>query len=140
MLTLASPIRAGRASGPEHADGIRANAQARGTQREALTITIYFMGFTQIDRIGPTTLSDDTDARYSQGAQGTDRDPPQVGSSQPAKGDGRKLSIGAPRLIETRNRLHACIALRWNETRKKTVLRTSGGKRQGKEKLRVALA
>ena len=41
----------------------------------------------------------------------------QAGSSQLAKDDGGKLGIGVPRSIETRNRLHACIALRWNETK-----------------------
>ena len=41
----------------------------------------------------------------------------QAGSSQLAKDDGGKLGIGVPRSIEPRNRLHACIALRWNETK-----------------------
>ena len=41
----------------------------------------------------------------------------QAGSSQLAKDDGGKLGIGVPRSIETRNRLHACIALRWNKTK-----------------------
>jgi hypothetical protein len=41
----------------------------------------------------------------------------QAGSSQLAKDDGGKLGIGVPRSIEMRDRLHACIALRWNETK-----------------------
>jgi hypothetical protein len=37
--------------------------------------------------------------------------------------DGSKPGMRVPRSIETRNKIHACIALGWNETKKKTVLR-----------------
>ena len=64
-----------------------------------------------------------TDACHSQGTQGTDREHPQAGSCQTAKDESHKSGMGVPRSIETRNKIHACIALRWNETKKKTVLR-----------------
>jgi len=43
--------------------------------------------------------------------------------------------MGVPRSIETRNKIHACMALRRNETKKKTVVRISFGKRLRKEPL-----
>ena len=40
--------------------------------------------------------------------------------------------MGVPRSIETRNKTHACMALRRNETKKNTVLRIRMGRDQGR--------
>jgi len=48
--------------------------------------------------------------------------------------------MGVPRSIETRNKIHACMALRWNETKKDTVLRIRMGSDQGRGRCVVALA
>jgi hypothetical protein len=44
---------------------------------------------------------------------------PQAGSCQTAKDGSDQSGRGVPRSSETRNRTHACMALRWDETRKK---------------------
>ena len=43
-------------------------------------------------------------------------------------------------MIETRNKIPACVAPWWNETKKETVLHAFGGERPRKETLLVALA
>ena len=73
-----------------------------------------------------------TDACHSQGAQGTDREHSQAGSCQTANDGSDKSGMGVPRSIETRNKTHACMALRWNETKKNTVLSHQDGKRPRK--------
>ena len=45
-----------------------------------------------------------------------------------------------PRSIETRNKDHACMAHRWNKTKKKTVLRIRLGRDQGRSRCLVALS
>ena len=80
-----------------------------------------------------------TDACHSQGArnrQGTS----QAGSCQTANDGSDKSGMGVPRSIETRNKTHACMALRWNETKKNTVLRIRMGSDQGRGRYLVALA
>src|SRR5208337_4380223 len=64
-------------------------------------------------------------ARNRQGAS-------QAGSCQTANDGSDKSGMGGPRSIETRNKTHACMALRWNETKKNTVLRIRYGKRPRK--------
>ena len=44
-----------------------------------------------------------------------------------------------PRSIETRNQVHACMAHRWNKTKKKTLLRIRLGRDQGRSRCLVAL-
>jgi len=48
--------------------------------------------------------------------------------------------MGVPLSIETRNKIHACMARRWNETKKKTVLRISLGRDRGRSRCLVALS
>jgi hypothetical protein len=47
---------------------------------------------------------------------------PQTSSCQPAKDRGDKSGMGTPRSTETRNEIHACMALQWNKTKDETVL------------------
>ena len=63
-----------------------------------------------------------------------------AGSCQPVKDESDQPSTGAPRSIETTNRIQARIPPRWKETKKETVLRAFGGKRPKKETQLVALA
>jgi len=72
-------------------------------------------------------------ARNRQGAS-------QAGSCQTANDGSDKSGMGVPRSIETRNKTHACMALRWNETKKNTVLRIRMGRDQGRGRCLVALA
>jgi hypothetical protein len=58
--------------------------------------------------------SDDTDACHSQG----DREHPEAGSCQTAKDDGGKPGVRFPRSIETRGKVHACMAHRWKQDKK----------------------
>ncbi len=44
------------------------------------------------------------------------------------------------RSIETRNKVHACMAHRWNKTKKKTVLRIRLGRDQRRSRCLVALS
>ena len=62
----------------------------------------------------------------------------QAGSSQPAKDGSDTRGMGGPRSIETRNKIHACMAHRWNKTKKKTVLRIRLGRDQGRSRCLVA--
>ena len=48
--------------------------------------------------------------------------------------------VKVPRPIETRNKVHACMAHRWNKTKKKTVLRIRLGRDQGRSRCLVALS
>ena len=64
----------------------------------------------------------------------------QAGSCQTANDGSDKSGMGVPRSIETRNKTHACMALRWNETKKNTVLRIRMGRDQGRGRCLVALA
>ena len=81
-----------------------------------------------------------TDACHSQGAQGIDREPPKLTHVRQPRTEGDKSDMGVPRSIETRNKIHACMALRWNETKKNTVLRIRMGRDQGRGRCLVALA
>jgi len=47
---------------------------------------------------------------------------------------------GVPRSIETRNKIHSCMNLPWNETQKKIVLRVRMGGEQGRGGCLVALS
>ena len=84
--------------------------------------------------------SDDTDACHSQGAARTRQGASQAGSCQTANDGSDKSGMGVPRSIETRNKTHACMALRRNETKKNTVLRIRMGRDQGRGRCLVALA
>src|SRR5271157_3637565 len=70
-------------------------------------------------RFGPThrRVPQPGRARNRQGAS-------QASSCQTANDGSDKSGMGVPRSIETRNKTHACMALRWNETKKNTVLRS----------------
>ena len=83
--------------------------------------------------------SDDTDACHSQGARNR-QGASQAGSCQTANDGSDKSGMGVPRSIETRNKTHACMALRRNETKKNTVLRIRMGRDQGRGRCLVALA
>ena len=48
--------------------------------------------------------------------------------------------MGGTRSIETRNKVHACMAHRWNKTKKQTVLRIRLGRDQGMSRCLVALS
>ena len=72
-------------------------------------------------------------ARNRQGA-------PRAGSCQTAKDGSDKSGMGAPRSIETTNKIQDRGAPPSNETKKETVLRAFGVKRPRKETLWVALA
>jgi hypothetical protein len=48
--------------------------------------------------------------------------------------------MGAARSIETRNKINACMAHQWNETKKKTVLRIRMGRDQERNRCLVALS
>ncbi len=78
-------------------------------------------------RFGPThrSVPQPGRARNRQGA-------PQAGSCQTAEDGSDKSGMGVPRSIETRNKIHARMALRWNETKKNTVLRIRMGRAQGR--------
>ena len=80
-----------------------------------------------------------TDACHSQGARNR-QGASQAGSCQTANDGSHKSGMGVPRSIETRNKTHACMALRWNETKKNTVLRIRMGRDQGRGRCLVALA
>src|SRR5271157_5335929 len=86
-------------------------------------------------RVGPThrRVPQPGRARNRQGAS-------QAGSCQTANDGSDKSGMGVPRSIETRNKTHACMALRWNETKKNTVLRIRMGRDQGRGRCLVALA
>ena len=84
---------------------------------------------------GPTTPTRAT-ARARRNRQGA----PQAGSCQTANDEGGKSGMGVPRSIETRNKTHACMAFRWNETKKNTVLRIRMGRDHGRGRCLVALA
>src|SRR5262249_41127182 len=77
---------------------------------------------------------DPTEARHSQGAQGTDREPP---SRLMSDRQGRKSRSGmeAPHSIETRNKINACMARRRDETKEEDGSAYPAGKRSGKEPL-----
>jgi hypothetical protein len=62
------------------------------------------------------------------------------GSCQPAKDGSDPPVMGAPRSIETRNKIRACMAHRWNDTKKETVLRIRLGGDQGRIRCLVALS
>jgi hypothetical protein len=64
----------------------------------------------------------------------------QAGSSQPAKDGSDPPGMGAPRSIGTRNKNHACMAQKWNKTKKKTVLCIRLGSHQGRSRCLVALS
>ena len=64
----------------------------------------------------------------------------QAGSSQPAKDGSDTPGMGGTRSIETRNKVHACMAHRWNKTKKQTVLRIRLGRDQGMSRCLVALS
>jgi hypothetical protein len=55
----------------------------------------------------------------------------QPGSCQPDKDGSDTPGMGAPRSIETRNKIHASMAHQGNKTKKKTVLRIRFGRDQG---------
>ena len=84
---------------------------------------------------GPTTPTRAT-ARAPRNRQGAS----QAGSCQTANDGSDKSGMGVPRSIETRNKTHACMALRRNETKKNTVLRIRMGRDQGRGRCLVALA
>ena len=63
----------------------------------------------------------------------------QAGSCQTANAGSDKSGMGVPLSIETRNKIHACMAHRWNETKKKTVLGISLGRDRGRSRCLVAL-
>ena len=86
-------------------------------------------------RVGPThrRVPQPGRARNRQGAS-------QAGSCQTANDGSDKSGMGVPRSIETRNKTHACMALRRNETKKNTVLRIRMGRDQGRGRCLVALA
>ena len=84
---------------------------------------------------GPTTPTRAT-ARGARNRQGAS----QAGSCQTANDGSDKSGMGVPRSIETRNKTHACMALRRNETKKNTVLRIRMGRDQGRGRCLVALA
>src|SRR5271165_6112735 len=68
----------------------------------------------KLARIGPThrRVQQPGRARNRQGAS-------QAGSCQTANDGSDKSGMGVPRSIETRNKTHAGMGLRWNETKKK---------------------
>ena len=92
-------------------------------------------GTASIDFTGPThrRVPQPGRARNRQGAS-------QAGSCQTANDGSDKSGMGVPRSIETRNKTHACMALRWNETKKNTVLRIRMRRDQGRGRCLVALA
>src|SRR5271165_3180928 len=89
----------------------------------------------KLARIGPThrRVQQPGRARNRQGAS-------QAGSCQTANDGSDKSGMGVPRSIETRNKTHACMALRRNETKKNTVLRIRMGRDQGRGRCLVVLA
>ena len=103
--------------------------QMRAPTRERLP------SFFPLARVGPThrRVPQPGRARNRQGAS-------QAGSCQTANDGSDKSGMGVPRSIETRNKTHACMALRWNETKKNTVLRIRMGRDQGRGRCLVALA
>ena len=92
-------------------------------------------GRSRLVRVGPThrRVPQPGCARNRQGAS-------QAGSCQTANDGSDKSGMGVPRSIETRNKTHACMALRRNETKKNTVLRIRMGRDQGRGRCLVALA
>ena len=72
-----------------------------------------------------------TDACHSQGARNR-QGASQAGSCQTANDGSDKSGMGVPRSIETRNKTHACMALRWNETKKIYSFAHQDGKRPRK--------
>jgi len=86
-------------------------------------------------RVGPThrRVPQPGRARDRQGAS-------QAGSCQTANDGSDKSGMGVPRSIETRNKTHACMALRWNETKKNTVFRIRMARDQERSRCLVALA
>jgi hypothetical protein len=62
------------------------------------------------------------------------------GSSQLAKDGSETPGMGGPRSIETRNKIDAGMAHRWNKTKKKTVLRIRLGRDQRRIRCLVALS
>jgi len=108
---------------------------ARRDRRHATALDRHLADAEALARAGPThrRALQPGRARNRQGA-------PQVGSCQTAKDGSDKSGMGVPRSIKTRNKIHACMALRWNETKEKTVLRIRLGRDQGRSRCLVALA
>jgi hypothetical protein len=84
--------------------------------------------------------SDDTDARHSLAAQGTGREHPLRWLTSDSQGRQWRIRRAVARAIETRNKIPDCVAPRWNETKKETVLFAFVGERPKNETLLVALA
>ena len=72
---------------------------------------------------------DDTEALHSQGEQATARERHQAGSCQPAMMDVINLTVDLRYASETRDHIHACLALQWDETKDQTPLERRVGRK-----------
>ncbi len=115
-----------------HPNGVTASSVVDACSNVSIVVTVCRL---DLARVGPThrRVPQPGRARNRQRAS-------QAGSCQTAIDGSHKSGMGVPRSIETRNKTHACMALRWNETKKNTVLRIRMGSDQGRGRYLVALA